>query len=92
MQRRHQIEKLERTWNREPKEFYSSELNFKELKEIEKILQDEPSSLETLIEKNSRIVRFNKFAAARRRAFQEVKRGKRKGKQRMSSATSNFLP
>ena len=42
------VPKLRRTWNRELKELHSSEGKIKELKEIENILQDEPSSLETL--------------------------------------------
>ena len=58
------VQKLRRKWNRELKELYCSEVNFKDLKEIESILQDEPSSVETPNEMNSRRVQVIEDAAA----------------------------
>ena len=73
------VPKLRRTWNQDLKELYSSEVKFKELKESENILQDEPSSLETP-KMNSRIVQVIKDDAAKTGALYEVKRSKRKAK------------
>ena len=74
------VPKLRTTWNRELKELYSSEVNFKELNEIEKILQDEPSSLETLNEMSSRKDQVINDAAAKTGALHEVKKRKMKAK------------
>ena len=69
-----------RKWNREPKELHSAVINFKELRESENIVQDEPSSLESLKKMNSIIVQVIKDAAAQTGALHEVKRSKRKAK------------
>ena len=73
------VPKLRRTWNRYLIELYSSGVKFKEPKESENILQDEPSSLETL-KMNSRKFQVIKDAAAKAGALYEVKRSKRKAK------------
>ena len=51
-----------------------------ELKESEKIFQDEPSSLETQKKMNSRIVQVIEDAPAKTGELYEVKRSKRKAK------------
>ena len=72
------VSKLKRKWNREVQELYTSEINSKELIEIENSLQEEPCSLETLNVVNARIVQVIKDSATKAGALHEVKNSEKK--------------
>ena len=72
------VSKLKRKWNREVQELYTSEINSKELIEIENSLQVETCSLETLNVVNNRIVHVTKDSATKAGALHEVKNSKMK--------------
>ena len=64
-------------WNREVQKLYTSEINLKELFEIENSLQEKPCSLETL---NAKLFQVIKDSATKVGALHEVKKSEKKTK------------